>query len=167
MSAENATTTEHDKEQAAAALVNAFSRQLGALALGIHEAAANIDLVAQQVARQLKRLRDSAQMMAETNRQIDSATETADRAAEAGHTELAGSRRAVGAGTAQVATLADAVERMEQRLDGIAASLKEWPGFQAPSTRSRGRPISWRSMPRSRRRGPARRAGALPWWRPR
>jgi methyl-accepting chemotaxis protein len=92
------TTPASNREQAAVALVNAFSRQLGILAMAIHEAASNIDAVAKQVERQetqLKRLRESAQLMAETNRRIDSATETADSAAEAGQAELAGSRQAV------------------------------------------------------------------------
>jgi methyl-accepting chemotaxis protein len=126
------TTPASNREQAAVALVNAFSRQLGILAMAIHEAASNIDAVAKQVERQetqLKRLRESAQLMAETNRRIDSATETADSAAEAGQAELAGSRQAVGTGIAQVATLADAVERIEQRLDTIGQSLKGVAGI--------------------------------------
>ena len=126
------TTPASNREQAAIALANAFSRQLGTLAMAIHEAATNIDAVAKQVERQetqLKRLRESAQLMAETNRRIDNATETADSAAEAGQTQLAGSRQAVGTGIAQVATLADAVERIEQRLDGIGQSLKGVAGI--------------------------------------
>ena len=168
---DKAVATEADREQAAAALVNAFSRQLSTLALGIHEAASNIDAVAKQVERQeaqLKRLRESAQAMAETNRQIDSATEIADRAAEAGQAELMGSRRAVGSGIIQVATLVDAVERMEQRLDGIATSLKGVAGISgsidAIARQTRSCPMAWCRSSAPRRAGPpyqVARAGKL------
>ena len=121
-----------EADPAATALVNALSRELGTIGLVVHEAASNINAVAKRVERQeaqLKRLRDSAQLMVATNREIDSATETADKTAEAGQAQLAGSRQAIGTGIAKVATLVDAVERMEQRLDGIATSLKEVAGI--------------------------------------
>ena len=40
------------------------------------------------------------------------------------------------------------------------------PTSSASSTRSRGRPTCWRSMPRWKRRAPAKQAAASRWWRP-
>jgi methyl-accepting chemotaxis protein len=118
--------------EAAIALVNSFSRKLGGIGLEVHEAAANISEVARQFEQQeaqLKRLRDSAQLMLDANRQIDSATATAHETAEAGRGDLEDSRRAIAKAIGQVGALVDAVERMEQRLSGIGRSLEEVAGI--------------------------------------
>jgi methyl-accepting chemotaxis protein len=122
---------DREADTAAASLINTLGRELGNLALGIHEAASNVESVANQVQRQeaqLMRLRESAQTMADNNRQIDSATATANQAAQAGFAVVADSRQAVGVGISQVATLVDAVERIEQRLSNVAKSLTEVAG---------------------------------------
>ena len=54
------------------------------------------------------------------------------------------------------------------RCDGAASRIRRArsPTLSASSTKSRGRPICWRSMPRSKRRGPAKLVAASRWWRP-
>jgi methyl-accepting chemotaxis protein len=123
-----------DSEEAAAAieLVNSFSRKLGGVGLEVHDAASNLNEVAHQFERQeeqLKRLRDSAQLMVEANLQIDGATATAHQTAEGGRGELDQSRRTIAEAISQVGALVDAVERMEQRLSGIGRSLEEVAGI--------------------------------------
>jgi methyl-accepting chemotaxis protein len=132
MAIDNSATLRSEEAQAATVLVNTLARELGTIGLDVHEAVSNLNAVAKQVERQgeqLRRLGDSAQVMVATNRQIDSATATAEQTAEAGQADLVGSRQAIGSGIARVASLVDAVERMEQRLDGIAKSLTEVAGI--------------------------------------
>jgi methyl-accepting chemotaxis protein len=121
-------------DQAAESLIGALSRKLGAIGLEVHEAAAVIKDVATQFERQeaqSKRLRQSAQLMAGANREIDDASATAHAAAESGQSELDSSHRVVAQAVAQVAALADAVERVEKRLAEIGASLEEVAGISS------------------------------------
>jgi methyl-accepting chemotaxis protein len=125
-------TNEPDhKHEVVVALFKALSRQLGNLALGIHEAADNVNLVSTQLKRQeeqLQRLRESARAMVDNNSQIDDATTSANEAAQASLKELAVSEHTVKSGISQVSVLIDAVERIERRLSSVAVSLKEVAG---------------------------------------
>src|SRR5579864_4672906 len=120
-------------DQAAESLIGALSRKLGTIGLEVHEAAAVKDVATQfeRQEAQSKRLRQSAQLMAGANREIDDASATAHAAAESGQTELDSSHRVVAQAVAQVAALADAVERVEKRLAEIGASLEEVAGISS------------------------------------
>jgi methyl-accepting chemotaxis protein len=114
------------------ALVNAVSRKLGVIGLAVHDAASNINAIAKQFERQaaqLQSLRNSAHKMAEANRQIDGATEIGNRTAESGQSDLEESRQAIAQAIGRVASLVDAVERIEKRLGNVAASLEEVAGI--------------------------------------
>jgi methyl-accepting chemotaxis protein len=115
----------------ASALVTSLGRKLGAVGLKVYEAASNVNEVAKQVERQeaqFQRLRSSADVMLDANRQIDSATNTAHKTAESARTDLENSRHAIGSAVDRVATLVDAVARIEKRLGEIGGSLAEVAG---------------------------------------
>src|SRR5690242_18071950 len=102
-------------DDAAASLVNSISRKLGGFGLQVHETTSNVAEVTKQFERQevqLGRLRDSAEVMLSANREIDGATATAHQTAEAGQTELDGSRQAIAAAVERISALVDAVERI-------------------------------------------------------
>ena len=115
-------------DDAAASLVNSIGRKLGGFGLQVHETASNVAEVTKQFERQeaqLERLRDSAEVMLSANREIDGATATAHQTAEAGQTELDGSRQAIAAAVERISALVDAVERIEKKLGEVGGSLKD------------------------------------------
>ncbi len=114
------------------AFVGELSVKLGTVGLDIYEAAANVTQVAQQLERQnaqLGRLRSSSDVLLEANRQIDGATDTAHKTADAARADLQNSRQAIAGAVGRVATLVDAVTRIEQRLGAIGNSLSEVAGI--------------------------------------
>jgi methyl-accepting chemotaxis protein len=120
-----------DEALAAISLVRSLSGKLGTVGLDAHDAASHLNDVATQFERQVKqiqRLRASAEAMVEANKQIDLATETAHATAESAHAALDISRQTIGQAIARVATLVDAVERIEHRLGEISKSLDEVAG---------------------------------------
>jgi methyl-accepting chemotaxis protein len=121
-------TVLEDEAQAAIALVRALSTKLGTIGLDAHDAASHLTDVAKQFElqdKQLQRLRVSAEAMVEANKQIDRVTGTAHATAESAHAALETSRQTIGQAIARVATLVDAVERIEHRLGEIKGSLDE------------------------------------------
>jgi len=109
-----------------------LSRKLGAISLEVYEAASNITAIAQQVERQdaqFRRLRSSADVLHSANQQIDAATGTAHRTAEAARTDLENSRQAIAGAVGRVGALVDAVGRIEKRLEQIGGSLSEVAGI--------------------------------------
>src|ERR1700723_323582 len=134
MSAQSEAALDNAGSQTSAgvAVVNAVSRKLGVIGLAVHDAASNINAIAKQFERQaaqLQSLRNSANTMAEANRQIDGATEIGNRTAESGQSDLEESRQAIAQAIGRVASLVDAVERIEKRLGNVAASLEEVAGI--------------------------------------
>src|SRR5580658_426511 len=128
---ERAAEPPDDESQAAISLVQSLSGKLGTIGLDAHDAASHLTDVAKQFERQemqLRQLRASAQAMVEANTQIDRATETAYSTAEAARAALEASRETIAQAIARVATLVDAVERIERRLGEIGNSLKEVAG---------------------------------------
>ena len=120
-----------DEAQAAISLVRSLSGKLGTIGLDAHDAASHLNDVAKQFERQeaqFQRLRASAEAMVEANKQIDRATETAHATAESAHAALETSRQTISQAIARVATLVDAVERIERRLGEISRSLDEVAG---------------------------------------
>jgi methyl-accepting chemotaxis protein len=120
-----------DEAQAAISLVRSLSGKLGTIGLDAHDAASHLNDVAKQFERQetqFQRLRASAEAMVEANKQIDRATETAHATTESAHAALETSRQTISQAIARVATLVDAVERIERRLGEISRSLDEVAG---------------------------------------
>ena len=120
-----------DEAQAAISLVRSLSGKLGTIGLDAHDAASHLNDVAKQFERQeaqFQRLRASAEAMVEANKQIDRATETAHATAESAHAALETSRQTITQAIARIATLVDAVERIERRLGEISRSLDEVAG---------------------------------------
>lgn len=117
--------------ETADAIIVTLSRKLGSIALNVYEAASNITAVAKQVEHQdaqFRRLRNSADVLLTANQQIDKATGTAHRTAEAAHTDLEDSRQAIAGAVARVSALVDAVGRIEKRLEQVGGSLSEVAG---------------------------------------
>jgi methyl-accepting chemotaxis protein len=120
-----------DESRAAISLVQSLSGKLGTIGLDAHDAASHLTDVAKQFERQemqLRQLRTSAQAMVEANTQIDRATQTAHATAESARAALEASRETIAQAIARVATLVDAVERIERRLGEIGSSLKQVAG---------------------------------------
>jgi methyl-accepting chemotaxis protein len=120
-----------DEGQAAITLIRSLSGKLGTIGLDAHDAASNLNDVAKQFERQeaqLQQLRSSAEVMVEANKQIDRATQTAHATAESAHAALGRARQTIAKEIARVATLVDAVERIERRLGEIGNSLEEVAG---------------------------------------
>src|SRR6202044_186706 len=131
MPIERAAELPDDESQAAISLVQSLSGKLGTIGLDAHDAASHLTDVAKQFERQemqLRQLRASAQAMVEANTQIDRATETAHSTAESARAALEASRETIAQAIARVATLVDAVERIERRLGEIGNSLKQVAG---------------------------------------
>ncbi|HUH84560.1 MAG TPA: hypothetical protein VLX85_08105, partial [Stellaceae bacterium] len=114
------------------AFVAELSLKLGTVGLDTYEAAANVTEVAKQLERQnaqLGRLRNSSDVLLEANRQIDGATDTAHKTADAARADLQNSRQAIAGAVGRVAALVDAVTRIEERLGAIGNSLSEVAGI--------------------------------------
>jgi methyl-accepting chemotaxis protein len=121
-----------DEARAAVSVVRSLSGKLGALGLDVHDGTSHINDVAKQFERQeaqFQRLRTSAEVMVEANRQIDRATETVHATAESARTELEASRQTIGQAVGRVGVLIEAVERIERRLGAIGSSLDEVAGI--------------------------------------
>jgi methyl-accepting chemotaxis protein len=122
---------ERASAQSANTLVAALGSKLGAVGLEVYEAASNVNEVAKQVERQdaqFRRLRNSADVMLEANRQIDNDTGAAHQTAASAQAHLENSRQAIAAAVARVSGLVDAVARIERRLEQIGGSLQEVAG---------------------------------------
>src|ERR1700732_275779 len=121
-----------DEARAAVSVVRSLSGKLGALGLDVHDGTSHINDVAKQFERQeaqFQRLRTSAEVMVEANRQIDRATETVHATAESARTELEASRQTIGQAVGRVGVLIEAVERIERRLGAIGSSLDAVAGI--------------------------------------
>src|SRR3954470_9850848 len=104
--------------EAVSVLVNSISRRLGDFGLMLHETAINITSVTGESGRQVgqfKALRDSAEVMVEANRKIDTTSAHAQQTARTGQTELSDCRAAIGEATRRVALLVATTETIEQR----------------------------------------------------
>ncbi len=79
-------------------LVNSISRRMGEFGLMLHETATNIAEVTGETQRQVgqfKKLRDSADLMIEANRKIDTTSGVAREASRSGQMEISGCRNAI------------------------------------------------------------------------
>ncbi|HEU0082967.1 MAG TPA: methyl-accepting chemotaxis protein, partial [Bradyrhizobium sp.] len=122
--------TEADGE-AVPALVNSISQRLGDFGLMLHETAINITAVASESERQVgqfKSLRDSAEIMAEANRKIDTTSASAQQTAKTGQAELADCRATIGEAMKRVALLVATTETIEQRLADVEKALADVGG---------------------------------------
>jgi methyl-accepting chemotaxis protein len=125
-------STDAEELPALRAFVGELSVKLGTVGLDIYEAAANVTQVAGQLERQntqFGRLRSSSDVLLQANRQIDVATDTAHKTADAARADLQNSRQAIAGAVGRVAALVDAVTRIEQRLGAIGNSLSEVAGI--------------------------------------
>src|SRR3954454_21261777 len=85
--------------EAVPVLVNSISRRLGDFGLVLHETAINITSVTSESERQVgqfRSLRDSAEVMVEANRKIDTTSAQAQQTARTAQAELADCRAAIG-----------------------------------------------------------------------
>src|SRR6202045_4988694 len=86
------------ERESVAVLVNSVSRRMGEVGLLLHDTATNIASVTSETERQVgqfKKLRDSADVMAEANRKIDAPSGVAREAARAGQKEILDCRNAI------------------------------------------------------------------------
>src|SRR3954468_10609807 len=108
------------------ALVNSISRRLGDFGLMLHETALNITAVSGESERQVgqfKALRDSAEVMVEANRTIDTTSAIAQQTAKTGQTELSDCRAAIDEAMKRVTLLVSTTETIEQRLAEVEKAL--------------------------------------------
>jgi methyl-accepting chemotaxis protein len=112
-------------------LVNSISRRLGDFGLMLHETAINITAVSNESERQVgqfKTLRDSAEVMVEANRKIDTISAIAQQTAKTGQAELSDCRIAIAEAIKRVALLVSTTETIEQRLAEVEKALADVGG---------------------------------------
>src|ERR1051325_10088557 len=112
-------------------LVNSVSRRLGDFGLMLHETAINITAVTNESERQVgqfRALRDSAEVMVEANRKIDTTSATAEQTAKTGQAELSDCRAAIAEALKRVALLVSTTETIEQRLAEVEKALADVGG---------------------------------------
>jgi methyl-accepting chemotaxis protein len=117
--------------EAVSVLVNSISRRLGDFGLMLHETAINITSVTGESERQVghfKSLRDSAELMVEANRKIDTTSAQAQQTARTGQAELSDCRAAIGEAMKRVALLVSTTETIEQRLAEVEKALADVGG---------------------------------------
>jgi methyl-accepting chemotaxis protein len=114
-----------------ALLVNSISRRLGDFGLMLHETATNITAVTSESERQVvqfKTLRDSADVMVEANRKIDTTSGMAQETARIGQRELSDCRDAITEAIKRVSLLVATTEAIEQRLAEVEKALADVGG---------------------------------------
>ena len=112
-------------------LVNSISRRLGDFGLMLHETATNITAVTSESERQVvqfKTLRDSADVMVEANRKIDTTSGMAQETARTGQAELSDCRGAITEAIKRVSLLVATTEAIEQRLAEVEKALADVGG---------------------------------------
>ncbi|HEV7880476.1 methyl-accepting chemotaxis protein [Bradyrhizobium sp.] len=112
-------------------LVNSISRRLGDFGLMLHETATNITAVTSESERQVvqfKILRDSADVMVEANRKIDTTSGMAQETARTGQAELSDCRGAIAEAIKRVSLLVATTEAIEQRLAEVEKALADVGG---------------------------------------
>src|SRR4051794_12861983 len=112
-------------------LVNSISRRLGDFGLMLHETATNITAVTSESERQVvqfKNLRDSADVMVEANRKIDTTSGMAQETAKTGQAELSDCRGAIAEAIKRVSLLVATTEAIEQRLAEVENALADVGG---------------------------------------
>jgi methyl-accepting chemotaxis protein len=112
-------------------LVNSISRRLGDFGLMLHETATNITAVTGESERQVvqfKTLRDSAEVMVEANRKIDTTSGLAHETARTGQAELSDCRGAITEAIKRVSLLVATTEAIEQRLAEVEKALADVGG---------------------------------------
>jgi methyl-accepting chemotaxis protein len=112
-------------------LVNSISRRLGDFGLMLHETATSITVVTRESERQVgqfKMLRDSADVMVEANRKIDTTSGMAQQTARTGQAELSDCRGAIAEAIKRVTQLVSTTETVEQRLAEIEKALTDVGG---------------------------------------
>ena len=145
-------------------LVDQLANRIGGLGVELADVAGNLQEVAGRVAGQSDRfghLQKTAETMVSANHGIASASQTVQTASTAAASEITQSRAAVETAVQHISELVEAVGRIEGRLASVGAALAEVAKYPDRSRQSRGKPICWRSMRRSRRPAPAKPAGAL------
>jgi methyl-accepting chemotaxis protein len=119
------------ERESVAVLVNSVSSRMGELGLLLHDTATNIASVTSESERQVgqfKKLRDSADVMAEANRKIDTTSGVAREAARSGQKDILDCRNAITEAMKQVSLLVKASEAIEERLSGVEKALTDVTG---------------------------------------
>lgn len=112
-------------------LVNSVGRRLGEIGLMLHDTATSIAAVTSESERQVgefKKLRDSADVMVEANRKIDTTSGAAQEAAKSGQIEISDCRNAITEAMKRVALLVKATETIQERLSGVEKALTDVAG---------------------------------------
>ena len=145
---------------------NATAQEIGATIAGVKQAAREVTNASAEISTSTtdlsQRTEEQAASLEQTSASMEEIASTVKRNAE----------------NAQEAnqSAADTRESPAAAVRWSPKPSQPWPASRNPrarspilsvsSMRSPGRPICWRSMPRSRRRAPAKPAAALPWWLP-
>jgi methyl-accepting chemotaxis protein len=112
-------------------LVNELASRIGTLGVEVADIAGNLEEVstrAKEQAAQFKALQQTAETMGAGNREIDRAARETQEAASAAGTEIAESRALIDNAVKNIADLAAAVGRIEERLGSFSTVLKEISG---------------------------------------
>jgi methyl-accepting chemotaxis protein len=112
-------------------LVNSVGRRLGEIGLMLHDTATSIAAVTGESERQVgqfKKLRDSADVMVEANRKIDTTSGVAQQTAKSGQIEIADCRNAITEAMKRVSQLVKATETIQERLSGVEKALTDVAG---------------------------------------
>src|SRR5579871_3561379 len=100
-------------------LVNSVGRRLGEIGMMLHDTATSIAAVTTESERQVgqfKKLRDSADVMVEANRRIDTTSGVAQETARSGQVEISDCRNAITEAMKRVMLLVKATETIQERL---------------------------------------------------
>jgi methyl-accepting chemotaxis protein len=129
---QNIPTPQADPERDSAdVLVNSVGRRLGEIGLMLHDTATSIAAVTGESERQVgqfKKLRDSADVMVEANRRIDTTSGVAQETAKSGQIEIADCRNAITEAMKRVSLLVKATETIQERLSGVEKALTDVAG---------------------------------------
>jgi methyl-accepting chemotaxis protein len=109
-------------------LVNSVGRRLGEIGLMLHDTATSIEAVTGESGRQVgqfKKLRDSADVMVEANRRIDTTSGVAQETAKSGQIEISDCRNAITEAMKRVSLLVKATETIPERLSGVEKALTD------------------------------------------
>jgi methyl-accepting chemotaxis protein len=112
-------------------LVNSVGRRLGEIGMMLHDTATSIAAVTAESERQVgqfKKLRDSADVMAEANRKIDTTSGVAQETAKSGQIEISDCRDAITEAMKRVSLLVKATEAIQERLSGVEQALTDVAG---------------------------------------
>ena len=112
-------------------LVNSVGRRLGEIGLMLHDTATSIAAVTTESERQVgqfKKLRDSADVMVEANRKIDTTSGIAQETAKSGQIEISDCRSAITEAVKRVSLLVKATETIQERLSGVEKALSDVAG---------------------------------------